>query len=170
SWSCEMTTLTKELIDIYEPVTRACCRSHRLSKDLVDDVMHDTFLVAYRNLSKCREQTRLSSWLWIIAQSQIVNRMRKESLRKQQEIADPLLQSSQNPSAVAQWRELRQKVRAGVATLPDTWMTVVKLFYWHQKNTREIAVHMQIAPGAVRVILHRSRQRLRRELEGIYAA
>ena len=168
-----MKALVNELIDLYEPITRACCRSHRLSDDLVDDVMHDTFLAAYRNLSKYREQTKLGSWLWTIAQRQIVNQLRKRSTHKRQEIIDtsyPLLLSSQNPAMIAQSKELRQKLHAGIAALPGTWMTVVKLFYWHQKNTYEIAMHLQIKPGTIRVILYRSRQRLRRELEGMYAA
>jgi RNA polymerase sigma-70 factor (ECF subfamily) len=140
---------------------------------MVDDVMHDTFLAAYRNLSQYREKTKLSSWLWTIAQRQIVNQLRKQTTRKRQEVVDSFHQSlllPQNPATIAQSRELRQKLHTGIAALPDTWMMVVKLFYWHQKNTYEIAMHLQIKPGTIRVILHRSRQRLRRELEGMYAA
>jgi RNA polymerase sigma-70 factor (ECF subfamily) len=168
-----MTALINELIDLYEPITRACCRSHRLSEDQIDDVLHDTFLAAYRNLSQYRERTKLSSWLWTIAQRQIVNQLRLQSRHKRQKIVDSFHQSlllPQNPATIAQSKELRQKLHAGIATLPDTWMMVVKLFYWHQKNTYEIAMRMQIKPGTIRIILHRSRQRLRRELEGLYAA
>lgn len=168
-----MTALINELIDLYEPITRACCRSHRLSEDQIDDVLHDTFLAAYRNLSQYREKTKLSSWLWTIARRQIVNQLRQQSMRKRREVVDPFHQSlllSQNPAIIAQSREFRRRLHAGIAALPDTWMMVVKLFYWHQKNTYEIAMRMQIKPGTIRVILHRSRQRLRRELEGLYAA
>lgn len=168
-----MTALINELIDLYEPITRACCQSHRLSEDQIDDVLHDTFLAAYRNLSQYREKTKLSSWLWTIAQRQIINQLRQQSMRKRREVVDPFHQSlllSQNPAIIAQSREFRRRLHAGIAALPDTWMMVVKLFYWHQKNTYEIAMRMQIKPGTIRVILHRSRQRLRRELEGLYAA
>ena len=168
-----MKALINELVDLYEPITRACCRPHRLSEDQVDDIMHDTFLAAYRNLSKYREQTKLSSWLWTIAQRQIVNQLRKQSAIKRFVITDPFHQSfvsNQNPAILAQSREIRQKLHDGIKALPGTWMTVIKLFYWHQKNTYEIAMRLQIEPGTIRVILHRSRQRLRRELEGMYAA
>lgn len=168
-----MMTLINELIDLYEPITRACCRSHRLSEDQIDDIMHDTFLAAYRNLPKYREQTKMSSWLWTIAQRQIINQLRKQSARKRQVSIDPFnpsLISTQNPAMLAQSWELRQQLYSRIEALPPSWITVVKLYYWHQKDTYEIAMRMQIEPGTIRVILHRSRQRLRRELERIYAA
>jgi RNA polymerase sigma-70 factor (ECF subfamily) len=168
-----MKALINELIDLYEPITRVCCRSYRLSEDTVEDVMHDTFLAAYRNISKCREQAKMSSWLWAIAQSQVVNQIRKQSMNKRQKVVDSLNElciSPQNPAELAQSQELRQNLHAGIATLPHTWRMVVILFYWHHKNTYEIAMRMQIRPGTIRNILHRSRQRLRQELEGMYAA
>jgi len=141
-----------------------------LPGDLVDDVLHDTFLAAYRNLSKCREQSKLSSWLWIIARRQIINQLRRKSRCRVIDIADPpnrSLPSPPSPEMIAQSRELRQKLHAGIAALPATWMRAVKLYYWHHKNTYEIAMYMQIQPATIRVILHRSRQRLRRELKGM---
>lgn len=165
-----MTNLVDELVDLYEPITRACCRSHRLSQDLVDDVMHDTFLAAYRNLPNYRGQTKLGSWLWIIARRQIINQLRRKSRCRKIDIADPpnqSLPSLPNPEVIAQSKELRQKLHASIAALPTTWMMAVKLYYWHHKKTYEIAMYMQTDPSTIRVILHRSRQRLRKELEGM---
>lgn len=165
-----MASLVDKLIDLYEPVTRACCRSYRLPEDLVDDIVHDTFLSAYRNLPNYRGQTKLSSWLWIIARNKIINQLRRQSKCRRIKIADLPNRShpsSGDPEPFAQSEELRQKLHAGIAALPDAWMTAVKLYYWHHKKTYEIAMHMQTDPSTIRVILHRSRQRLRKELEGM---
>jgi len=168
-----MKTLLNELIDLYKPITRVCCRSYRLPEDTIEDVMHDTFLAAYRNISRCREQAKVSSWLRTIARNQVVNQIRKQSMSKRQKVVNSLNEScisSQNPEILAQSQELHQYLHAGIEALPHTWRTVVILFYWHHKNTYEIAMRMQIRPGTIRNILHRSRQRLRQELEGMYAA
>ena len=168
-----MTALADELIDHCERVTRACSRSYRLSDDTIDDVAQDTFVAAYRNMSTCRDPSRLSAWLWTIAHRQMIDQLRRTSARKRKEAVDPHYRppaSPVNPETIAQTRELRQALHAHIAALPPAWMTVVKLFYWHNKNTQEIAMHMQMEPGTVRVILHRSRQRLRRELEALHAA
>jgi RNA polymerase sigma factor (sigma-70 family) len=124
--------------------------------------MHDTFLAAYRNLSKCREHDKMGSWLWTIAQRQVINQIRKQSMSERQKVLDPLHESCKSPQNPA--------LHAGIEALPHTWRKVVTLFYWHQKNTYEIAMHLQIKPCTIRNILYRSRQRLRQELEGIYAA
>jgi RNA polymerase sigma-70 factor (ECF subfamily) len=135
--------------------------------------MHDTFLAAYRNISKCHEPAKVSSWLRTIAQNQAVNLIRKQTMSKRQKEVNSLHElyiSSHNPEIIAQSQELRQNLHAGIEALPHTWRTIVVLFYWHHKNTYEIAMRMQIRPGTIRNILHRSRQRLRQELEGMYAA
>ncbi len=165
-----MASLVDKLIDLYEPVTRACCRSHRLPEDMVDDIVHDTFLAAYENLPKYRGQTKLGSWLWIIARSKIINQLRRKSKCGRIDVTGLHSRSQPSPGdpeTIAQSEELRQKLHAGIAALPDIWMMAVKLYYWHHKNTYEIAMHMQIEPSTIRVILHRSRQRLRRELKGM---
>ena len=168
-----MTTLTDELLNQCERVTRACCRSYRLSDDTIDDVAQDTFVAAYRNMSACRDPSRLSAWLWTIAHRQIVDQLRRASARKRKEAIDPHFRHPAlpvDPETIAQSRELRQALHVHIATLPPAWMTIVKLFYWHNKNTQEIATHLKMEPGTIRVILHRSRQRLRNKLEGLYAA
>jgi RNA polymerase sigma factor (sigma-70 family) len=94
-------------------------------------------------------------------------------MSKRQRVIDSLHESCispKNPAMLVQSNELHQNLRAGIAALPHTWRMVVMLFYWHNKNTYEIAMRMQIRPGTIRNILHRSRQRLRQELEGMYAA
>ena len=168
-----MTTLISQLMDLYEPITRACCRSFRLPEDQVEDVMHDTFLAAFRSLPRCHKRTHMSALLWTIAQRQAIDRLRKQTTRRRCETVDycdQLHVSPQDPAQLALSRELRQRLHACVAALPDPWMTAVKLYYWYHKNAYEIAMQMQIKTGAIHVMLHRSRQRLRRQLEGLYAA
>ena len=68
------------------------------------------------------------------------------------------------PVGLAQKKELHHVLHNAIETLPYVWMKVVKLYYWHQEDTKQIAKRMQIKPGSVRVILHRSRTRLREDL------
>jgi RNA polymerase sigma factor (sigma-70 family) len=111
-----VTNLIDQLIDPYEPVTRAYCRSYRLSEDQVDDVIHDTFLAAYRNLPKYRRQTKFSSWLRTIARRQIFDQKRRRSSRERQiDSFHQLSISTQNPSTLAQSWELRQKLHICIA-------------------------------------------------------
>jgi RNA polymerase sigma factor (sigma-70 family) len=73
------------------------------------------------------------------------------------------------PAALAQTKELCDALRDAVETLPQAWTTVVTRHYWCQENARQIAERMQIKPSTVNVILHRSRKRLRENLESALA-
>jgi RNA polymerase sigma-70 factor, ECF subfamily len=52
-------------------------------------------------------------------------------------------------------------VRAGLATLPVDDREVLTLTVWEELRPAEIAVILGMAPGTVRVRLHRARSRLR---------
>ena len=169
----EMMTLINQLMDLYEPVARACCRSYRLPEDQIEDIVHDTFLAAYRTLPDYREEARFSSLVWTIAQRLIISRLRKQATRRRRGGGDRDHQSlvpPPDPSQCAQSQELHHRLRTSLAALPGPWMTAVELFYWRHMSTREIALQMRIKPGTVQVILHRSRQRLRQELGDVHAA
>jgi len=156
-----------DLVSIYKPVIRACCRSYHLPDDRIEDITHDVFLAAYKSLSHYRGHNKLSTWLWSITRHRIIDQIRRESTRhrfeKTMDKHPPLTETSE-PVGLAQKKELCHVLRNAIETLPHAWRKVVKLHYWHQEDTEQIARRMQIKPGSVRVILHRSRKRLREDL------
>ncbi len=161
-----------DLVSMYQPVIHACCRFHHLPDDRVEDVTHDTFLAAYKNLGSYNGQGTMSAWLWSIARHKIIDQMKKESTRRRLEGTLDCPQSvleTTGPAALAQTKELCDVLREAVETLPEIWTTVVTRHYWHQENATEIAERMQIKPSTVNVILHRSRKRLRANLKSILA-
>jgi RNA polymerase sigma factor (sigma-70 family) len=163
---------TIDLVSIYQPVIRACCRFHHLPDDRVEDITHDTFLAAYKNLSSYNGQGKMSAWLWRIARHQIIDQMKRESTRRHFEQTMDYPQSSvetTEPAVLAQTKELYDVLREAVATLPQVWTTVVTRHYWHQEDATEIARQMQIKPSTVNVILHRSRKRLREDVKSMLA-
>ncbi|UCD49716.1 MAG: sigma-70 family RNA polymerase sigma factor [Phycisphaerales bacterium] len=169
-----METRTEEsivaLLSMYQPVIRACCRFHHLPDDRVEDITHDTFLAAYRNLASYNGQGKMSAWLWSIARHKIIDQTKRESTRRRFEGAWGCLQSlveTTEPATLAQTKELCDALREAVETLPQDWTKVVTRHYWHQENAKQIAKRMQIKPSTVSVILYRSRKRLRENLESM---
>jgi len=161
-----------DLMSMYQPVIRACCRFHHLPDDRVEDITHETFLAAYRNLANYNGQGKMSAWLWSIARHKIVDQIKRESNRRriEQTMDDsPPLTDSAEPAVLAQVRELSQALRDAVETLPRVWTEIVKRHYSYQEDAGQIAERMQIKPSTVSVILHRSRKRLRENLESTWA-
>lgn len=62
---------------------------------------------------------------------------------------------------------LRLSVDAAVAALEDVDRELIALRYGADLSTRQIGALLQMKPNAVDVALHRARERLRRQLEGV---
>ena len=157
----------QELLSQYESVIRSCCLDYKLDEARIEDLVHDILLTAIKSLPNYRGQAKISSWLWCIAQRQISNYFRNESIRQRYESKRVLPNSTRSfhyPEHVAQQRELIQNLHQKINTLPFTWQQVIRMYYWEQTKTIDIAKHLKIKPSGVRVILHRSRNRLRGHL------
>lgn len=159
-----------DLVAIYQPVVCACCRFHHVPADRVEDITHDAFLAAYTNLSRYNGQGTMSAWLWRIARHKIIDQMKRESTRhrfeQKPDCTSPSVETTE-PAALAQTRELHDALHEVVEMLPGVWTEVVTLHYWYQQSARQIAERMRIKPSTVSVILHRSRKRLRKDLESM---
>jgi hypothetical protein len=88
----------------------------------------------------------------------VVRRRRRAHLAV--ELADALRRATPVDEATA----LTLQVRAALATLPADDREVLALTVWEELRPTEIAAVIGIAPGAVRVRLHRARSRLQAAL------
>ncbi len=156
-----------EFIDKYKETVFLCCRTLGLRKDEVEDVASETFLAAYKGLSRYTGRAQLSTWLWSIAYRQGVNYLRKN--RKQQqfksELNEQIADSKQQlPPEVMQSKETEQLVWEAVNRLPRIWALTVILYYREGKSTADIAKVMQARENTIKTYLFRARQKLKQLL------
>ncbi len=153
-----------EFVEKYKEMVFLCCRTLGLREDEADDVASETFMAAYRGISRYRGQAKLSTWLWRIAYHQGVNYLRKNR-RKQELLAEPAGQladsKEQQPAAALQHREEKRIVWEAVRRLPRLWAMVTVLFYREQKSIKEIAKIMRVRQNTVKTYLFRGRKRLK---------
>ncbi|HOK96496.1 MAG TPA: sigma-70 family RNA polymerase sigma factor [Anaerohalosphaeraceae bacterium] len=118
-----------------------------------EDIVQETFLRAYQNITAYSDRYTLKSWLFTIAWRQIISLYRKkqpdlltdEPAWRPAESADP-------PDAEWLW--------AAARTMGQDYYTVLWLRYQQQMTTDEIAQVMRKSQIGVRVLLHRARKRL----------
>ncbi len=154
-------------VDKYKETVFLCCRKLGLAEHEVDDVAGETFLAAYKGLSRYAGQAELSTWLWGIAYRQAISFLRKNRRGRQLE-AEPDLQIADDgqagPTATVQDRETERIVWQAVDRLPKLWAMTVILFYREQKSIADIARIMQAKENTVKTYLFRARERLRTAL------
>jgi RNA polymerase sigma-70 factor, ECF subfamily len=129
----------------------------RTTPAAADDVVSETFLVAWRRLAELPEQPL--PWLLGVARRVLANRRRTESrtdaLRRKLAGAEP---ASTAPHDVDD--DVNQRVRAALAGLGERDRELLMLIAWEGLRVQEAAEVLGIRSGTLAVRLHRARKRL----------
>ncbi|MEV6287988.1 sigma-70 family RNA polymerase sigma factor [Kribbella sp. NPDC051770] len=146
--------------DCYDPLVAYHLRRVANRGD-VDDLVAETFLVAWRRLDDVPAGSEALPWLYAVARNTLANHRRREDRRTaltEQLRAVPRSQpSSTSPEATAltaaAWNEL-----------PDRDREVLALIAWEGLDVDQVAVALNCSRNAVRIRLHRARRRFERLL------
>ena len=128
-----------------------------------EDLVQDTFVRAYQNLSRYQPPRRFNTWLYTIAYRLAVSRHRKQRARPTATSASLDHVQSGNPEPhrdLAQRESGRQLWTTAAAVLSQPQLTALWLHYVEEMSMGEIAEVMQRTAVAVRVMLHRARHKL----------
>jgi RNA polymerase sigma-70 factor (ECF subfamily) len=141
-----------------------------LREDEADDVASETFMAAYRAISRYRGQAKLGTWLWRIAYHQGVNYLRRNR-RERQLLLEPDKQPANSreveTSARLVSKEQAVLVWQAVGRLPRLWAMATVLFYREGKTIKEIAKIMRLRQNTVKTYLFRGRKRLKELLANV---
>ena len=131
----------------------------------VEDVVQETFLVAFTRVKSFRGESSLSTWLTGIAINQC-RAYRRRSILRLRWLRERWNRHDQDGQA-AMVEETSQQVRNAVAALPPRDREVIVLFYLEELPVAQVAQLLGAKPNAIEVRLHRARQRLKTQLAGL---
>jgi RNA polymerase sigma-70 factor (ECF subfamily) len=144
--------------------------------DLAGDLAQETLLRVFKSRATYRPDARFRTWLFHIAVNLILNRRRYESYRTTTSLdgasADdgPSLGAqvrddrSPDPAGALEKAELADRVRRAVAALPSNQRIAVSLLRFHDLSYEEIGRAMNLTVQAVKSLLNRAKENLRRAL------
>lgn len=135
----------------------------RLNRD-AEDVVQDSLVRVYKNLSRFRAESKFSTWLFRIAYNTAVDHRRK--LARQSQLTDAERVSGATKGTSKLPAAERLEILAGVERLPDPYRTAIYLHYWHGSSLAEIGEFLGARPNTVKSYLFRGRQRLHKILTG----
>lgn len=140
----------------------------------VDDILQETFLTAFRDMStfEYRSPGSFMSWLSRIADHVIIDHARYESRQKRQAKDIVRFRSASNPdgpepvdsttpSRILTQQQAVQRLRDRLDQLPDNYRTVILLAKVEGLSTKEIAERLGQSRQAVSLLLHRAIRRFR---------
>ena len=146
-----------------EGALRDYCR-RRVAADVVDDVVADTFLTAWRCLDQVPTGDAALLWMYGVAYRVIGHQWRtgarRRRLHDRLRVVDLLPMPAVDESIGGADERL---VLATLARLGSTDAEVLRLVAWEQLSLAEVAAVLAIAPSATRQRLHRARSNFARE-------
>ena len=144
-----------------------------------EDVVQESYLLAYRNIGAFRGDARLSTWLTRIVVNEAIVRVRKDSRRAQvlvfgSDTADTALNEAaemathdggaDRPETQALRAETRRLIERKIDELPQSFRTVFVLRSLEELSVEETAACLGIPEATVRTRYFRARSLLREAL------
>ena len=152
-----------EIVSRYKDAVFGICLGFLRNRADAEDITHDAFIRAYKNLRRYHLEKKFSTWIFTIASNLCRNRLR---YRKNHPVVEqPLHMAGGNDPASVIAREDRQaKVRAGLNELPYSYRAPLVLRFYNDLSYREIGEILSIPEGTVKTRIHRGKAMLKERL------
>ena len=137
---------------------------------IAEEIAQDTFLKVYQKLSTLKDPYQFSGWLYVIATNLCRAWLRKKRLESEP-LEDTEVESIEETYSryVAEERTKvtveaqREVVKKLLAKLKESERTVMTLHYFGEMTCEEISRFLGVSTSAIKLRLHRARQRLKKE-------
>lgn len=168
------TGLYEILIRRYNPFLYKTGRSYNYSHEDTQDLMQESFIDAYLNLSKFEGRALFKTWIIKIMLNKCWHRKQKSSVKNEvreqiTERSSPLFASRTDTQNTVMNRELSLVIEKSLAEIPENYRVVFGLREINGLSVAETADALEISESNVKVRLNRAKTMLRREIEKSYS-
>ncbi len=137
------------------------CRSAELSEEMTQETFYRAFIAFDRYNGNCE----LFTWLAAIGKNVWLGYLRKDRIKTVELDLAFYTEGGEEPERVVEKRFAAERVRQAIAALPNKFRDVVILRIYAGLSYADIAASLGIREGSAKVIFHRAKEILRKELE-----
>lgn len=147
----------ESLVIRYQRAVKSSAYSITRNSHLAEDVMQNSFVIAWTKLNTLREPSKFGAWICNIARNNAKNVARKY----QDYICLDFLENIESERVDSYDYDPLHEV---VENLSDKLKSVIKLHYFENASIEEISIKLSIPAGTVKCRLHDGRAKIRKEL------
>jgi RNA polymerase sigma factor (sigma-70 family) len=171
-------SLFEILIRRYNPDLYKTGRGYGFNHQDTEDLMQETFINSFQNLSKFENRSSFKTWLIRIMLNQCYHKSHKLSYQNKPSIEISVNQNSgamylttkhSNPDRSIVNKELKNVIETALKNLPEDYRMTFTLRELTGLNVAETAELLNITSANVKVRLNRAKTMLRKEIEKIYS-
>ena len=141
-----------------------------------EDLAQETFLRVFKNANRYEPKASFKSWLYTIAtnlsRNEIRNRARRntfflEDMVDENENVDDsefMIDSRYQPDILYEKKERQQLIRKALKQLPENQRLALTLVTYQELSYEEISEILNCSVGAVKSLIHRARQNMKKLL------
>lgn len=134
------------------------------NREDAEDVTQNGFMKALENLGSFRKESRFSTWLYRIVYNEAMMLMRKR--KRNLEFSDATYKDVRQEEQVpADQANMQYALNKAIENLKPSERTVIDLFYLGEKSIKEIHKITGMSTSNVKVVLHRTREKLKKKLD-----
>lgn len=173
------TTLFEILIRRYNPVLYKIARSYGFNHQDAEDLMQDTHVTAFQQMSQFQHRAAYKTWLSKIMVNKCLYKLKygyychehPESEKINKEVTPAFaFQSERTTEKAVMNRELSKALEASLQQLPVAYRSVFVLREVEGFNVADTAALLDISPVNVKVRLNRAKALLQKHLEQLYTS
>ena len=141
-----------------------------------EDLAQETFLRVFKSASRYKPKSTFKSWLYTIATNLSRNELRNRARRKTYYLEDLvdededvyqsefLIDTRLQPDILYEKKERRQLIKRTLDQLPENQRLALTLVTYQELSYEEISEILNCSIGAVKSLIHRARQNLKKLL------
>ena len=145
-----------ELVNCYQERLYWHIRRIVIDHDDADDVLQNTFIKAFKNLDKFREDSQLFTWLYRIATNESLTFLKKKKKNVFVSMDDVSRQLSSTLESAPELSgdAIQLKLQRAILTLPAKQRLVFNMKYFDEMKYEEIAQVTGTSVGALKASYH----------------
>ena len=135
------------------------------SKEDIEEIISDTYLILWNNQYKLDLDKKLSSYLVGIVKNLIKQKYKVFNNNYENiESYENILVTNEGLDIVIENNEVNRKIIELLNKIKEDDKEIFYEYYFYSRKIKEIAIENNISESKVKIILHRTRNKLRKEL------
>lgn len=152
------------LVDNYKNMVYSLAFKMTKNREEAEEVSQDTFIKAYKSLTKFKGDSKFSTWLYRIAYHASLDNIKKNKNNNNtfeiNEITFNQIQSVENILEGIERKERAKIMEACLDKLADDERSIIWMFYYDELSLKEIIAVADLSEANLKVKLHRARKKL----------
>ncbi len=128
-----------------------------------DDVLQNVFIKVWKGLDNFREESKLLTWLYRIANNESITQLQKIKRQKQVEISNDhpsFLEDKVKADAYFDSSKIEWKLQLAIQTLPQQQKQVFNFRYFDEMPYAEMSEILQVSVGALKASYHHAAKKI----------